>query len=469
MRKFSVFFFLVFFSGISCWSQKPNVILIMTDDLGWGDVGFNGNPDLKTPHLDKLAKKGVVLNRFYAASAVCSPTRASVITGRNPYRMGIHTANHGHMKKEEITLPEILQKGGYMTGHFGKWHLGTLTTKQIDANRGGRPENTVHFTIPSEHGYDVFFCTESKVPTYDPMIKPTEFEEDESLRFGWSAVGDREVESYGTYYWEGTEEKVSENLNGDNSRVITDRVLSFIHEASIEEKPFFTTVWYHTPHLPVVADHKWRKKYRNYGLQEQLYYGTISALDMQIGRLWKFLRKRKLAKNTIIWFCSDNGPERETPGSAGSYRERKRSLHEGGVRVPAFVLWKDQLKGGRETSLPMVTSDYVPTVLEMVGLEYPELNRPLDGIDLWNSLLQRKEVREKSIGFLFREKMSWVNDRYKLISKDAGVTFELYDLIDDPREKKNCIEERSLIASQMEKEFLRWRESVMRSEQGEDY
>ena len=119
----------------------PNIILIMSDDQGWGDTGYNGHPHLKTPTLDDMAQNGVLFNRFYAASAVCSPTRGSVMTGRHPDRYGIYYANSGHIPASEITLAEMVKEQGYTTGHFGKWHLGTLTRDTIDANRGGRPEN----------------------------------------------------------------------------------------------------------------------------------------------------------------------------------------------------------------------------------------------------------------------------------------------------------------------------------------
>ena len=121
--------------------KQPNIIFIMADDLGWGDVGFNGNKIIKTPHLDQLANDGIIFDRFYAGCALSSPTRANVLTGRNPFRTGVFTANEGILRPEEITLPELLQQQGYMTGHFGKWHLGTLTYKEKDANRG-RAGNT---------------------------------------------------------------------------------------------------------------------------------------------------------------------------------------------------------------------------------------------------------------------------------------------------------------------------------------
>ena len=136
-------------------ASKPNIILIMADDLGWGDVGFNGNTRIQTPCLDRLSSEGVIFDQFYSSAPLSSPTRASVLTGRNAYRMGVFAPNVGILRPEEKTLPKLLKEKGYTTGHFGKWHLGTLTYKEVDANRG-RPENKHLFNPPSEHGYSYF-------------------------------------------------------------------------------------------------------------------------------------------------------------------------------------------------------------------------------------------------------------------------------------------------------------------------
>jgi len=448
--------------------DRPNIILIMTDDQGWFDAGFNGNSEIITPNLDKLAKKGVIFNRFYAASAVCSPTRASVITGRNPLRMNIPNANTGHMKEGEITLPELLKAEGYTTAHFGKWHLGTLTKKELDANRGGQDKYLEDYSIPTMHGYDSYFCTESKVPTFDPMIFPSSFETGESKRYGWKVVEpDEEKESYGTSYWHGVEEKTQTDLSGDDTKIIMDRVLPFIDEAVHKNLPYFTTIWTHTPHLPVVSDSVHTANYSTMDVQKQLYYGTITAMDEQIGRLWDKLGDLEVQDNTIIWFCSDNGPERMTPGSAGVFRERKRSLYEGGVRVPAFMLWPQKVSGGRKLDIPAVTSDYLPTLLDILNLPLPD--RPIDGTSLWSALIGGQKDRKKSIGFIYGQKLSWVDDRYKLISVDHGEHFELYDLLNDKGEKKNIIQEKPEIASKMKKEFNQWMLSVNHSKKGGDY
>jgi arylsulfatase A-like enzyme len=450
-------------------ATRPNFILIMTDDQGWLDAGFNGNQTIGTPNLDLLASRGIVLNRFYSASAVCSPTRASVITGRNPLRMEIPNANSGHMKCEEITLPELLHEAGYATGHFGKWHLGTLTKQSNDANRGGRDEHAAHFSIPTMHGYDEFFCTESKVPTFDPMSMPVAFEGDESLRFGWKALSkDMAVAPYGTAYWSGHELKEKWNLEGDDSRVIMDRVIPFVERSVNNSQPFFTTIWFHTPHLPVVADSIHRSPYSSLSLKEQLYFGTITALDEQIGRLWASLEELSVSEETMIWFCSDNGPENNTPGSTGIFRERKRSLYEGGVRVPAFVVWKGHLKEGIRMEFPALTSDYLPTIIDMLDLEYPD-ERPLDGRSILKLLLGEEVQRNHEFGFIYKKQISWVGDRYKLISINMGASYELYDLIEDPGEKDDLIDTEADIALRMKADLTAWLKSVEMSKDGNDY
>lgn len=450
-------------------SQTPNIVLIMSDDHGWYDTGFNGNTEIKTPHLDSLAGNGIIFDRFYSASAVCSPTRASVLTGRNPLRTDIPYANSGHLREEEITLAEILKQEGYATGHFGKWHLGTLTKTVRDANRGGRAEFIDEYSIPTQHGYDTYFATESKVPIYDPMVFPADFDEGENKRYGWKAIesGDS-ANTYGTYYWTGENQRVTNNLQGDNSRVIMDRVLSFVENAASNQRPFFTTVWLHTPHLPVVSDSVHRSIYNDMNLRKQLYYGAITAMDEQIGRLWNQLEQMEIAENTIIFYCSDNGPEVRTPGSAGIFRSRKRSLYEGGVRVPAFVIWKDHLESGKRIDFPVVTSDYLPTILDILDLEYPD-DRPLDGISVMGALNGTDEEREKPIGFICRPNISWVTHQYKLIGKQDSANFELYDLLNDKAEQKNIADELPGVAQQLKDQLRAWESSVENSRRCGDY
>ncbi len=444
-------------------AEQPNIVLMMADDLGWGDTGFNGNSQIRTPNLDKMAGRGMVFKRFYSASPVCSPTRASCLTGRNPYRMGIPTANSGHLPKSETTLAEILKEAGYATGHFGKWHLGAFTSKLRDANRG-KPGDTSHISIPTDHGFDEFFSTESKVPTWDPMTKPDSFntDQEESLRFGWTApVQEADSLFYGTRYWKAEEEPVFHNVQGDDSRVIMDRAINFIERSIGNSTPFFSVIWFHAPHLPVVVPEEYKRNFSIHSNPVQLYYGTIQALDEQIGRLWNTLISNDVDGQTLLFFCSDNGPENRTPGSAGSFRGRKRDLYEGGIRVPAFIVWADKIEAGTNTDFPAFTTDYLPTIIDLLNLPYSDPGHVLDGTSLDKAIFSNEPIREKPLGFLYPGKMSWVTHQYKLISNDKGITFELYDLINDPKESDDLIDQLPEVAEKMKIDLENWRKSCL--------
>ncbi len=445
--------------------DPPNIILIMADDLGWGDVGFNGNLYLQTPELDKMAQNGLTLNRFYAASAVCSPTRGSFLTGRHPERYGITHANTGHMKEEELTLAELVKNQGYTTGHFGKWHLGTLTVTEKDANRGG-PRGAAHYAPPWENGFDVSFSTESKVPTWDPMITP----ESEAQDIGNRVPG----EHFGTYYWTGEDEKVTDNLTGDDSRIIMDRVIPFIDQAAESNQAFLSVIWFHTPHLPVVAGPAYRKRYADFSEDKQHYYGSITAMDEQIGRLRKFLREKGIAENTLILFCSDNGPEgpeqiNRTQGSAGPFRGRKRSLYEGGIRVPALIEWPAKIEAGKKTNLPVSTSDIFPTLLGILGIDNQNGVKPLDGANVFPLIQENKQTRASTIAFRFQNQQAIMDNQFKLYSADNGENFALFDLLNDPGETTDISLDKPQKAAELSRNLKNWLISCEESNQGMDY
>ncbi len=437
-------------------ANKPNIILCMADDMGWGDPGFNGNSIIKTPNLDAMAKAGMRFTRFYSGAPVCSPTRGSCLTGRHPYRYGIFGANAGHMQKEEITLAEALKMQGYTTGHFGKWHLGTLTTKEKDSNRGG-PKGAKHYSPPWENGFDVCFSTEAKVPTWNPMKSPNS------------------DKPYGTYYWRQDGTKVTENLEGDDSRVIMDRVVPFIRNIGDKGKPFFTVIWFHTPHLPVLAGPKYREMYSQHSEDEQHYYGCITAMDEQVGRLRAELRALGIADNTMLWFCSDNGPEGKdgksgrSRGSAGPFRGRKRSLLEGGGRVPGLLEWPARNNAIQDTDIPCSTSDYFPTVMDVLGFKMKGRPEPFDGVSLLPLIEGKMTERPLPIGFESRNQVSLTGNRYKIYSKDKGKTYMLFDLLEDPGENNDLAAEKSEILRAMKKKLEMWRASCKDSLAGKDY
>ena len=217
-----------------------------------------------------------------------------------------------------------------------------------------------------------------------------------------------------------------------------------------------------------MSDSIHRSYYKELDFEKQIYYGTITALDEQIGRLWGKLEELGIQEETLIFYCSDNGPERGTPGSAGVFRERKRSLHEGGVRVPAFVIWKDHFEGGRRIDFPAVTSDYLPTILDILDIKYPD-DRPLDGTSILEALTDGKKERNKAIGFIYRQRVSWVTDSYKLIGDADLENPELYDLIQDRSETENIIGDYPELAGELEADLREWLHSVESSKEGRDY
>lgn len=447
-------------------AERPNVVLMMADDLGFGDVGFNGNRVIRTPNLDAMANAGIKFNRFYAAAPVCSPTRGSCLTGRHPFRYGVLYANVGHMKQPEVTLAEVLHDQGYSTGHFGKWHLGTLTTSVKDSNRGG-PRGARHFAPPQAHGFDTCFSTEAKVPTFDPLFRPA----DGSGKWWDPIATDAARTPYGTRYWNERGEAVTNNLDGDDSRVIMDRVIPFIESAARRGDPFLAVVWFHAPHRPVVAGREDQMPYRAYDGFERNYYGCITALDRQVGRLRSKLRELGVEQNTLVWFCSDNGPEgaaADSPGSAGPLRGRKRSLYEGGIRVPGVLEWPSRITQSRTTDVPAVTSDILPTVLEIVGARSPD-DRPLDGVSLVPLIDGQMAARPRPIGFASRGQISWVDDQYKIISADGGNTWELYDLPADVGEQSDVAHKHENIVDRMAQEARAWLDSCRRSAAEHDY
>lgn len=420
---------LVVAPSIAQTEKTPNIILIMADDLGWGDVGFNGNKEIKTPYMDRLAFEGVIFEQFYSAAPLSSPTRASVLTGRNAYRMGVFAPNIGILRPEEITIPELLKEKGYMTGHFGKWHLGALTCKEVDANRG-KPGNEYLVNPPSVHGYTEAFVTESKVPTYDPMRAPIS----NDGRF-WDYIKEgEESKLYGTSYWDINGNKITDNLEGDDSRLIIDRTLPFIDKAQKEKKPFLATVWFHAPHMPCVAGPEHVKLYKDMPLKKRNYYGCITAMDEQIGRLVDYLKSSGVYDNTVIFFCSDNGPEINTPGNAGNYKGKKRSLHEGGIRVPAFMIDGRKNTKGIVTQ-PCSTSDYLPTIMDIAQIDKSKAINKLDGESFIPFIGSENSDRNNPLVFCSGTQGSVVTSDFKLYYNNGK--YELYNLKNDPFENND--------------------------------
>ncbi|MDA0765368.1 MAG: sulfatase-like hydrolase/transferase [Verrucomicrobia bacterium] len=416
-------------------SSKPNIILCMTDDQGWGDVSYNGLKKIQTPNLDAMAAAGLRFNRFYAAHPSCSPTRASVMTGRNPNRGGTFWPGMT-LRKQEITIAQAVKKAGYTTGHFGKWHLS-----------GGKPG--MGRALPAE----------------DPL-HPGNFGFDE-----WYTVSNW-FDTDWTFSNNGTPEKVP----GDGSDAIVAAALKFIGKNAKAEAPFLAVIWFGSPHVPLeptAADLE--------AAGGSPYYGEMIGVDRSMGTLRDGLRKLGIADNTLLWFNSDNGAwvdEKAAPdafGSNGVLRGHKGELWEGGIRVPGIIEWPARIKRPAVTEVAACTSDIYPTIVDLLHIDIPNQVRPLDGISLVPLLDGSMKERPQPIGFwhhgsetLEGGPAAWNDNQYKL-HKRGPDEYELYDLLADISEKNDLAATQPEILERMKAELKDWQLSVLGSIRGEDY
>lgn len=343
-------------------NAPPNIILIFTDDQGYNDVGVFGSTDIETPNLDALARKGVRLTNFYAAQAVCSASRAALLTGTYPNRIGIHGALWPSaptaLNLRETTIAEMLKPLGYATGAFGKWHLGST------------PE-----FMPTRQGFDTYFGIPysgdmwPKHPT-DPNYPPLPLYENETRI---------------QYLDDQT------NL----TQQITQKTLDFMEQN--KARPFFAYVPFPQPHVPLFASDKFRDKSKR-----GLYGDVINEIDDSIGRMWQKVKDLGLEENTIIIFTSDNGPWLSYgthSGSAFPLREGKGTAWEGGVREPFIMYWKNHIEGGKVVATPAMTIDILPTLARITRAALPTL--PIDGKNILPILEGRPNAKSPQEAYYF--------------------------------------------------------------------
>jgi arylsulfatase A len=388
-------------------ADPPNVVLFLADDLGWGDLGCYGHPIIKTPHLDAFAKQGAKLTQCYSASAVCSPSRSALLTGRTPHRNGVYTwlaeDSPVYLRKEETTAPEVLKAAGYATCHAGKWHLNGKF------NNPDQPQ-------PNDHGYDHWFATQNNAA---PSHKnPTNF-----VRNG-KKVG---------------------AMDGYSALLVADEAVNWLKNRDAK-KPFFLAVWTHEPHLPIESDPELQKLYaEEKDADVRQHHANVTQMDAAFGRVMKALDDLKLADTTFVFFTSDNGPEGDgtkgrTRGSTGGLRGRKRAVYEGGIRVPGLVRWPGQIKAGSVIDAPVIGSDFFPTALAAAGVKPPK-DVTLDGANLLPLLTGKADTVERTQPLYWRLDMA-PNNRHvamrdgdwKLVADKELKTFELYNLKADPKE-----------------------------------
>jgi arylsulfatase A-like enzyme len=410
-------------------SQKPNIVLVMTDDQGWGQMGYYNHPLLKTPHLDGMAANGLRFDRFYAGAPNCSPTRATLLTGRSNDRTGV--LNHGYpLRIQEKTLPQAMQKAGYATGHFGKWHLNGFSGPGVPILKDD-PRS------PGVFGFDEWLSVTNYFEVDPLMSRNGKFEE----------------------------------FEGDSSEVIVAEALKFIKQQSESNKPFFTVIWYGSPHSPFIASYDDTSSFQDLDDKSKNHYGELVAMDRSIGSLRQGLRDLDVADNTILWFNSDNGGlPRISPDTVGGLRGNKNTIFEGGLRVPCVIEWPAVISQPRITKFPAATMDIFPTLAEIVGMPDSAMFPILDGMSIRKLFNTEIGPRNKPIPFRHRGRAALIDNDYKLLTLDYTTNqFELYNLASNSKETTDLIETEPEVANQMIEAFKIWNKSVESSAAGRDY
>lgn len=342
--------------------SRPNVVILLADDLGWKDIGCYGGP-VKTPALDRLAAGGVRFTDFHSGAAVCSPSRATLLTGRQHLRCGIYSwindyEQNSHLLEREVTLAELLKSHGYETVHLGKWHLGMPTPQKPN-----KP-------TPSNHGFHYWFATANNA---QPSHKdPVNF-----VRNGKSVA---EIEGY-------------------SCQIVVDEAISWLEDEHDPDKPFFLNIWFHEPHAPIAAPDNIVSPYGHLKDPAAVYSGTIDNTDRAIARLLAKLKEVDSIKNTLIVYSSDNGSYRAD--RVGHLRGIKGSNFEGGIRVPGIFHWPGTIRSGQVEREPAGLVDLLPTVCGLLGIDKPA-GVHLDGADL-SPLLTNRDSR-----FTRRQPLFWL-------------------------------------------------------------
>lgn len=457
--------------------QLPNIVFMMADDLGYGDVGYNG-ANATTPNLDAMAggPNTIHLKRYYSGGPVCSPTRGTVLTGRNHNRYCVWNANVGGgtadfvipetmpLPSSEVTVAEILKKYGYQTAMFGKWHLGDFKVL-----KGGNKKWPI--SHPGMHGFDTWWATERSAQTAN--LNCACFDKHLCVLGHYDDAPS--CTNYYTISENGTLDGLTHPLNGDDSHFIVDLFEQYLDKATKTNKPFFVYLPFHTVHVRYLATEGYIRNYADKGYNQQQidYYGAISAMDSAIGRARDLLKQYNISSNTMLWFTSDNGPEVNQPGVTDGFKGRKRSLYEGGIRLPGLIEWPNMIKKNLKTDYPVVSSDLLPTACDIVGTSPPS-DRPIDGVSIMPFIKGEKTTRNYSIKWAYRIPQNFdgkyqaaiSGDRYKiyaLYDKGEVMSAELYDLLADKFEKHDLSHNKPEVCQSMLDELEQWRQSVIKS------
>lgn len=431
-------------------AERPNVILAMADDMGWMDLSCYGNDRVATPHIDRLAKEGIKMTQFYAASAVCTPTRASVLTGKYPLRFDIkhHFNDRGQFLPLCQTLPKLLKTGGYQTAHVGKWHLGGL--RQTDtAIRDLVPG-------PREHGFDHYLTQLEQQPLRGKMGRErTLFREGGTCLIRDEIPVGKDHPYYPMYLTD---------IFGDES-------VRLIKDFHSKEQPFFLNLWWLTPHKPYepAPEPHWSETAADGISEDQHCFRSMMArMDYNFGKVLDTLDELDIAENTIVIFVSDNGGAWEA--NVGDLKGGKTDLHEGGIRVAGLARWPGNIEPGRESGELGHTTDLLPTICSAAGVSLPNDDK-FDGLNLLPHLtgqvnsvnrdtvfwqlnlykgMQRHDKKPEPYATEIARKGKW-----KLLAKD-GEPVELFDIEADLYEQRNLLEQNPEIAADLKKELSAW-------------
>lgn len=426
-------------------APRPNMLVILCDDLGYGDLACYGHRRIQTPNVDRFAREGLMLTDCYAAAPNCSPSRTGLMTGRTPTRVGISNwIPYGcpmHVKRSEITVATLLRNAGYQTCHVGKWHLN---------GKFNSPEQPQ----PWDHGFDHWFATQNNaLPNHR---NPVNF-----VRNG-RPVGP---------------------LKGYAAELVADEAIDWLTQHRRSSQPFFMFVCFHEPHEPIASEERFTRLYPSDDPSLSAHHGNVTQMDHAFGRLMDTLDELNLREDTFVLFTSDNGPAITAihpHGSTGGLREKKGHVFEGGIRVPGIIRWPGKVAAGTTSDQPVSGVDVLPTLCELAGVQPPQ-DRVLDGTSIVPLLAGQPVKREKPLYWQFLRasdayKVALRDGPWKLVAqltaadlgrggsleagdakvlKTAGLQkFELYDLTNDRAESQN-------VASQHPDVFQRLKQTLI--------
>ena len=416
---------------VSAGERKPNIIVLLADDMGWGDVSFNGRKEWTTPNLDKLASRGTKFTRWYTAGVVCAPSRAALLTGKHTIHCGVWANGHD-LPRSEVTLARALKNLGYVTGLFGKWHH-------------GQPRDGANtYVLPMDHGFDEFFGYTN-------------------AKHAW--------EKYPKQLWHGRELKdVKAGSYADT--MFTDKSIDFVSRN--KDRPFFLYLPFVAPHFYVEGPEEDVKpfigKFKESDAKKPVnanYAGMITRLDKEVGRLLQKLDDLGLTENTIIIFTSDHGATFEAGNMGASmfhrsnfpFRGQKRTLWEGGIRVPALIAWKGQIPAGKTNDDPIHMTDLMPTLLNAAkGKAEPDWK--VDGQNMLAVWKGERKAPERTLFWEWRMEKTYqiaaMRGPIKFIITGKNGAPAMYNVVEDPGETRNIIDQHRPLAQQLERELRDW-------------